>query len=210
MKWVGLAAAVLIAGGAVAGGLFAASRSGSTGAARGPSAGPYRGSEPPPGIHAPDFTLRDYRGKTIRMAKLRGRVVLTTFVDSACREACPLILARLGRAMRMLDASARSRVVALAITVNPKIDTPDHVRRFLVQRDALGEVDYLIGSVKELRPVWRSYGIVPAVDTGDADVHSADVRIFDRRGVWVSTLHTAVDLTPANVARDIETALERD
>ena len=42
--------------------------------------GPYRGSEPPAGIYAPDFTLRTYDGKSVRMAKLRGRVVLTTFV----------------------------------------------------------------------------------------------------------------------------------
>jgi protein SCO1 len=209
VKWIGLGAAVLVAGGAVAGGLFAASRSAATETIRAPSAGLYRGSEPPPGIHAPGFTLRDYRGKTIRMAKLRGRVVLTTFVDSACREACPLILARLGRGLRLLDPSTRQSVTALAITVNPEVDSPAHVRRFLAQRRALGEVDYLIGSVRELRPVWRAYGIVPAVDTGDADVHSADVRIFDRRGVWVSTLHTAVDLTPANLAHDIETALEK-
>jgi hypothetical protein len=28
-----------------------------------PPASPYRGSIPPPGIRAPDFTLHDYRGK---------------------------------------------------------------------------------------------------------------------------------------------------
>lgn len=142
-------------------------------------------------------------------AARRGSIVLTTFVDSACRESCPIILARLGRGLRLLDPATRRHVVALAITVNPKVDTPAHVRRFLLERGALGQVDYLIGTVRELRPIWNAYGILSAVDTGNSDIHSADVRIFDRHGIWVSTLHTAVDLTPANVAHDIETALAR-
>jgi cytochrome oxidase Cu insertion factor (SCO1/SenC/PrrC family) len=177
--------------------------------ASGPPAGPYRGSRPPSGVYAPDFTLRDYRGKVVRMASLRGQIVLTTFVDSACHEACPLILSRLSGGLQMLDGRTRPWVVALAITVNPGVDTTAHVRRFLGERGALGQVDYLIGSVRRLRPVWKAYGILPAVDTGDANVHSADVRVFDRRGEWVSTLHTGVDLTAANVAHDVRTALAR-
>ena len=143
------------------------------------------------------------------MASLRGRVVLTTFVDSACHDACPIIVARLGDGLRLLDAATRRNVVALAITVDPPVDTPARVRRFLRQRGALGQVGYLIGTVRELRPIWKAYVILPAVDTGDSDVHSADVRVFDRRGEWVSTLHNGVDLTAANIAHDVEVALER-
>ena len=210
MKWLAVAAGIVVlAAAAAAAALLLASRDSSSGSARRPPSGPYRGSRPPAGIRAPDFTLRDYRGKTVRMATLRGRIVLTTFVDSACHEACPIILARLARGLRLLDPQTRRVVTALAITVNPPVDTPAHVRRFLRERGALGEIDYLLGSVRQLRPVWKAYGILPAVDTGNADVHSADVRVFDRRGEWVSTLHTAVDLTPENVAHDIRTALRQ-
>ena len=210
MKWIGIAAVIAaLAGAAAVAALLLASRDSSSGGAGGPPAGPYRGSRPPDGIRAPNFTLRDYRGKTVRMASLRGRIVLTTFVDSACHEACPIILARLARGLRLLDPHTRRSVTALAITVNPPVDTPAHVRRFLRQRGALGQIDYLLGSVRQLRPVWKAYGILPAIDTGNADIHSADVRVFDRNGEWVSTLHTAVDLTPANVAHDITTALRQ-
>lgn len=47
-----------------------------------------------------------------------------------------------------------------------------------------------------------------AYETGNADTHSADVRVFDRNGKWVATLHAGADLTPANLAHDITTALE--
>jgi hypothetical protein len=68
---------------------------------------------------------------------------------------------------------------------------------------------YLSGALVQLQPVWRRFNIVSAYETGDSDIHSADVRIFDPQGVWVSTLHVGVDLTPANLAHDVRMALEK-
>jgi len=91
------------------------------------------------------------------------------------------------------------------VTVDPRTDTPQHVRPFLERRHALA-VDYLIGTVRQLRPVWKAYFILPAIDTGNADVHSSDVRIFDRRSLWVATQHAGVDLNSANLVHDVRTA----
>ena len=167
----------------------------------------YRGSLPPPGIHAPDFALRSYRGPIVRIAALRGKVVLVTFLDSKCTQSCPIIAGVIGAALPRLSPADRRQVEAIAITVQPALDTPASVRRFLAARHALGVLDFLIGSVRQLRPVWKSLHVLPAVDTGNADIHSADVRIFDHRGIWVSTMHVGVDLTPANLVHDIRLAL---
>ncbi len=167
----------------------------------------YRGSIPPPGIHAPDFTLRSYRGPTVRLAALRSKVVLVTFLDTKCTESCPIIAGVIGVALPRLTLSERGQVEAVAITVQPRLDTPASVRRFLRVRHALGALDFLIGSVSQLRPVWKVFHVLPAVDTGNADIHSSDVRIFNRDGIWVSNLHVGVDLTPANLVHDVRTAL---
>jgi protein SCO1/2 len=182
--------------------------SGGTGrsVATGPPAGPYRGSEPPNGIMAPDFVLRSYRGPVVRMRKLRGKVVLVTFLDTDCKTKCPLIASAVADGLRLLSPSDRRRVVPLALTVNPASDTPTSVRKFLRNRQALG-LDFLIGTMKQMRPVWRSFQIVAAAETGNADIHSADVRVFDQRGEWVSTLHLPPDLTPENLAHDLRRAL---
>lgn len=42
-------------------------------------------------------------------------------------------------------------------------------------------------AVDELRPVWKAFNVAVSFDTGEDDLRSAPVRIFDRRGVWVST-----------------------
>lgn len=173
----------------------------------GSPAGPYRGSEPPPGIEAPEFTLKSYRGRVVRMQALRGKVVLVTFLDTDCRTKCPIIATAVAAGVRLLSPAERQHVTALALTVDPASDDRRSVRSFLKRRHALAELDFLLGSVRQMRPVWRSFLIVAAAETGNSDIHSADVRVFDRRGIWVSTLHAGVDLTPSNLAHDVAVAL---
>jgi protein SCO1/2 len=169
---------------------------------------PYRGSKPPPGVRAPNFELRSYRGQLVRMHDLRGKVVLITFIDTACTDKCPIIASQVAAALSLLPGAARRQVVALALTVDPRVDSPRSVRHFLAQRHATS-LDFLLGTVKELRPIWKAFYVVAAPETGNSNVHSADARIFDRRGVWVSTLRPGVDMTPSNVAHDLLTALKR-
>lgn len=170
---------------------------------------PYRGSSPPRGVRAPDFELRSYQGNLVRMRDLRGKVVLVTFLDTKCTDKCPIIASQIGAALPLLPSSARRQVVALAITVDPRVDSRASVRRFLGRRHALGKLDFLLGSIKELRPIWRAFYVVAAAETGSANSHSADARVFDRRGIWVTTLRPGVDLTARNLAHDLLTALKR-
>jgi cytochrome oxidase Cu insertion factor (SCO1/SenC/PrrC family) len=170
----------------------------------------YRGTVPPAGIRSPDFRLKSYRGAYVGMRGLRGKVVLVTFLDTKCTTQCPLIATILGEAIRQLPGPAKAKTVAAAISVDPKHDTPESARRFLGRRHALGALDFLIGTTRQLRPVWQAFHVLAVADTGNANIHSADVRVFDRRGVWVSTLHVGVDLTAANVVNDVETALKEE
>jgi cytochrome oxidase Cu insertion factor (SCO1/SenC/PrrC family) len=173
-----------------------------------PAEGAYRGSEPPEGISMPAFSLRDVlTGAPVESADLRGRVVLVTFVDTDCHDKCPLLASAIGEALRLLPGSVRQQTSALAISVNPLIDKRPSVRRFLRERHAEA-ITYLSGSVAELVPIWKRFGVVSAYETGDADTHSADVRVFNPDGIWVSTQHSGVDLTPANLVHDITRALE--
>jgi protein SCO1/2 len=202
-----LAAAIAVAA-AVVVAVVAATRPGASPAPIGGELGPYRGSEPPAGIRAADFTLRDFRGRVVSMRAQRGKVVVLSFVDTKCTESCPIVTSVMGQAYRSLPVSQRRQVVPILITVSPDDDTPQNVQRFLARRNALA-LEYLIGTTRQLRPVWKAYGVVSAVDTGSVDIHSAGVRVFDRRGIWVSTQHAGVDLTAANLATDAATALER-
>ena len=169
----------------------------------------YRGSEPPAGIAMSEFVLRNHDGRRIRSADLRGRVTLLTFLDSQCTESCPVIAWTVARTLDSLDEYERSEVRAVAISTDPGEDTRRAVRRFLARNRALGRLLYVGGgqSSNELRKVWSEFKVLSSLESGEDALHSAPVRIYDRRGIWVATLHAGVDLTEANLAHDIRVTL---
>jgi protein SCO1/2 len=166
----------------------------------------FRGSEAPAGLMLPAFQLSDDQGRTVRSTELGGKALAVTFLDTECTEACPIIAAQVPQALRALGDD-RSAVEALAITVDPVGDTPDRIGDFLRRYRAAGTLRYLDGTVAELRPVWRAFQVASSLDSGDSNMHSAPVRVYDGEGRWRSTLHPGVDLTPANLAHDLREAL---
>lgn len=168
----------------------------------------FRGNEPPAVFDAADFELRDaLNGELVRMSGQRGRVVVLTLLESRCTAACPLIASQLAEALRRLPTEDRADVVALAVSANPRDDSRESVRTFLTRHRAVGEIRYLNGPEAELRRVWREYRVLSALESGDADTHSAPVRIYSRTGRWLATQHAGVDLSAANLVHDISSAL---
>ncbi|HET9323433.1 MAG TPA: SCO family protein [Gaiellaceae bacterium] len=161
----------------------------------------FRGSQPPDGLTMPRFALDGTSSES-----LRGKAVAVTFLDTQCTDACPIAASQIGRAVDLLGDD-RDRVVALAFSVDPANDTPASIARFLRRFQATGRIRYLDGTVAEFRPIWRSFGVLPSVDTGSSNMHSVPVRVYDTEGRWRSTLHPGVDLTPANLAHDLQAAL---
>jgi protein SCO1/2 len=150
----------------------------------------------PPGAMAPDFALRDQDGEPATMAEYRGRPVAVTFVYSTCEDTCPALVDQVRGA---LDDSGAD-VPLLAVSVDPENDTPARARRFLNERRMTGRARFLLGSERELAPVWRGYGVQP--QEGELD-HSATVVLVDARGRQrVGFPHG--QLTPDALAHDIE------
>lgn len=199
---LGVAAAVAIAV------VAASTGDGGDQARLGAPGGPYRGSEPPADLRLPAFALRDYTGEVVRSRNLRGKVVLLSFLDSQCEEACPVIARQVGLTIDILTRAERQEVEAIAISTDPAEDTAHSIRRFLARQDALGKLRFLVGEEQKLRPLWKELEILSSLESGRDDLHSAPVRVYDRRGIWVSTQHPGADLTPQNLAHDIRIALQ--
>jgi len=174
---------------------------------RGPSQGRFIGSETPAVITMPPFSLRDYDGSLVRSSELRGKVVVLTFLDTKCTEACPIIAGEVATAWRLLSRREQQQAVAVAISTDPRDDTPESIRAFLRRHRALGTFRYLTGPIPEMKRLWHSFQILSSLESGDADTHSAPVRIYSRDGVWLATQHVGADLTPRNLAHDVRVAL---
>jgi protein SCO1 len=150
-----VAAAITCA--ALLAGCGGSSKSSSTSAASGSAklAAPGELSPPAP---SPDFALRDSTGKLVRLSQFKGKAVLLTFIYDHCPDVCPLIVANLHTALSQLGAQA-SKIQIVAVSVDPKGDTPKTVKAFLAAHEMTGRMEYLIGSRKQLTPVWKAYGV---------------------------------------------------
>jgi protein SCO1/2 len=155
--------------------------------------------EPP--APSPDFALRDSTGKLVRFSQLKGKAVLLTFIYDHCPDVCPLIVSNLHNALVGLGSRA-SDVHIVAVSVDPKGDTPRTVKAFLAAHEMTGRMEYLIGSLKQLAPVWKSYGVEVQGTPDSREVgHSAFVY-----GITASGKRRALypaDFKPAWIIHDV-------
>jgi protein SCO1/2 len=150
---------------------------------------------------APALALRNYTGGRVTLASLRGKAVLVTFVYTHCPDVCPLIVSDLAAAQRGLGKEA-SRVRILAVTVDPRRDTPAAIRTFLAARGASGRMDYLLGTSAQLRRTWKAWDV--AVSTGPnklTDGHSAVIYGITATGRMAVVYPSNV--TPPEIIHDV-------
>jgi protein SCO1/2 len=152
------------------------------------------------GKAAPPFALRDEAGRTVSLAQLRGRTVLLTFLDSRCRSSCPVeggMLRELGR-----ELGPRSGVELLTVSVDPWADTAASARAFAARARWTLPWHWLLGTQRELAPVWAAYG--ESVKRTKADIlHTLLLYVIDRRGDQRAAY--LFPLVPAQVAADVRT-----
>ena len=162
---------------------------------------PFKGSLMPPGVKAPQFTLEDEKGETLRMrdAVLDGPVVVT-FLYSTCVEECPLMAQQIRGALDDLGHD----VPAIAISVDPEGDTPAKARRFLKRQKVAGRMRFALGSRAELEKVWKGFAIQPQEEEIE---HQARIVLVDRKGLQ-RVGYPGGQGTPEQIAADLK-LLER-
>ena len=138
------------------------------------TAADYAGATADPPKPAPPLQLRDSLGRTVNIDDYRGRAVLVTFIYDHCPDVCPLIVSNLRAAQEELGDQAEDMQV-IAVSVDPKGDTPKTVKKFLADHQMTGRMEYLIGSQPQLERVWENWNIVSKNDPKDPESveHSA-------------------------------------
>jgi protein SCO1/2 len=150
---------------------------------------------------APALALRNYTGAPVTLSSFRGRAALVTFVYTHCPDWCPLIVANLAAAQRQLGSEAR-RVQMIAVTVDPKRDTPSVIRDFLSARGASGRMDYLLGARKRLAPVWKAWGVAVGVDRNKLTTGHSDIVYGITASGRIAVVYPP-NFTPAQIVHDV-------
>jgi protein SCO1/2 len=126
----------------------------------------------PPREEARDFRLRDEDGRMRTLKDARGDVIVLTFLYSGCQDLCPAQAADIVQAVTKVGVKG---VTVYGVSVDPVGDTPRRAKEWLEVRGLDGApVHFLLGSRRELAPVWTAYGIVP-VNASDEQAAAAAV-----------------------------------
>jgi protein SCO1/2 len=112
-----------------------------------------------PAVQAPPLELHNYLGQPVNIAAYRGKAVLVTFLYTSCPDVCPLIASNLRVALNLMGPAKAAKVQIIAVSVDPRGDTPKAVAAFLARHGMTGRMQYLIGSARELARVWKAWGV---------------------------------------------------
>lgn len=134
-----------------------------------------------------DFTLPATTGGDLSLASLRGKVVLLNFGFTHCPDVCPMVLTRMGNALRELEREGAdvSRVQPLFVTFDPERDTLPGLKEYVAffHPALIG----LRGSVEQTAALTKQYKVIHLKqDTGSASGyvfrHSDFVYVIDTEG----------------------------
>ena len=135
---------------------------------------------------APPLALVNHRGEQIRLADLRGRVVLVAFAYGHCATVCPIVVHEAARAVAQLPDLDP---LLLVVTLDPWRDTPSRLPHIASSWSLPAGAHLLGGSVADVEAALDAWKIERRRDerTGEI-VHPTSVYIVDRAGqlAWIA------------------------
>jgi protein SCO1/2 len=158
------------------------------------------------GRPAPEIHLTDARGGSFDTTSLLGKPYAVTFLYTSCPDVCPLIGDELQEALTQLGPLA-AKVAVVAVSVDPRGDTPTTVKAWLKVHREPDNFHYLIGTEAQLKPVWSSYYAAPQTPGDPESSHSATIWLVDAQGNRRALILAGVPVSGGDLAYDFRALL---
>jgi protein SCO1/2 len=156
-----------------------------------------------PAQPAPVLSLRNYLGERVTLSSFKGKAVLVTFLYTNCPDVCPLITANLRVAQNLMGAATAAKAEIIAVSVDPKGDTPKAVATFLARHQMTGRMKYLVGSAHELAAVWKTWGVGSERDAQQPQFVNHSGLIYGITGSGKRLTLYAANFKPSDIAHDV-------
>jgi protein SCO1/2 len=166
------------------------------------SGGVYAGLIEHPVQTAPPLHLENYLGTPVNIASYRGKAVFVTFLYTHCPDVCPLIASHLHTALTMMPASERRQLAIIAVSVDPRGDTPKTVAQFLHTHEMTGLMQYLIGSSAVLHGVWSAWDVASHSQADDPELLAHSALIYGITGHGKIAVIYPANFGPREIVHD--------
>jgi protein SCO1 len=162
-----------------------------------------------PATQAPPLELHNYLGQPVNIASYRGKAVLVTFLYTSCPDVCPLITSNLRVALNLMGQAEAAKVQVIAVSVDPRGDTPKAVAAFLARHGMTGRMQYLIGSAKELARVWKAWGVGSERDAQQPQFINHTGLVYGVTGKGLRLTLYASSFQPSEIVHDVPLLVAR-
>ncbi len=152
--------------------------------------------------------LHNYLGEPVNLAHYLGKAVFVTFLYTHCPNICPLMTAQLHNTLEKLGPYRSKQLQIIAISVDPKGDTPEAVAQFLKAHGMTGKMKYLIGSAEQLGAVWEAWNVGSTIDAENPELVSHSALIY---GISASGKLTTIypeNFQPSQIIHDLPKLLQ--
>jgi protein SCO1 len=168
------------------------------------SSAKYAGVAASPIKPAPPLALQDSLGRQVNLDQYRGKAVLVTFIYDHCPDVCPIIVGNLHTAQAQLGPEA-NQLQIVAVSVDPKGDTPKTVKAFLAAHRMTGRMEYLLGSQPQLEGVWHAWNILSKAtpEKGNPDLVEHSALVYGISGSGKLTTLYPQNFRPAQIVHDV-------
>jgi protein SCO1/2 len=152
---------------------------------------------------APSLTLNNYLGQPVNIDSYRGKAVLVTFLYTHCPDVCPLITSNLRVAQNLMGPALAAKAQIIAVSVDPRGDTPKAVGAFLARHEMTGRMQYLVGSAGQLAQVWKRWGVGSERDVSQPQFVNHSGLIYGITASGRQMTIYAANFSPADIAHDV-------
>jgi protein SCO1/2 len=156
-----------------------------------------------PATAAPPLSLRNYKGERVNLDSYRGKAVLITFIYTKCPDVCPLITSNLRVSQNLMGKATAAKAQIIAVSVDPRGDTPKAVAAFLARHEMTGRMQYLVGSASELARTWKAWGVGSQRDVQHPDFVEHSGLIYGITASGKRTTLYSASFRPADIAHDV-------
>lgn len=155
----------------------------------------------------PDVMLLNQDGENVRLYSnlMKGRIAAISFIFTSCPTICRSIGVNLGQLQTELGPSLGKDISLISITVDPEKDTPEELKKWAKQFDAVAGWSLLTGTKSEINQLLKKLEVF----TSDIQTHTPFMLIVDdRTGEW--TRVNVLATPPHKIAEMLQKIARRD
>ncbi|MDO4880010.1 MAG: SCO family protein [Capnocytophaga sp.] len=129
-------------------------------------------------------------GNDIELKDLKGNVLVVVMIYTSCKAACPILISDMREIRKKVDDQAgnkRKNVKYLLVSIDPEIDTPEHLKEFAINNNMDDDQWLFLRSNEEKT---REFAAVLAVNYKQISPidfsHSNIISVFNKKGELIS------------------------